>query len=304
MKKSSNGEGTNVAETKSEELSSNQQQLKSSDGGRTAAFETPESDLVEADGVQSVSGTDSQTETSSSKGTVVKSECGEVASPLSPMKVTAVGLGDNAEKADIVAPAGKSTSETNSKAEDTGSSLPPASSELKDQKLGLRELDAEGGESMDTTEPELCDKQSEKLTEGKPKAVDKTDADRKRQHENGTPEYDDSDDSQPPKRSRLDEVIGKLGERVMIPSDTPENDSFECDSTPGDTDSVEKHSEEISGSTSDEEEDKASSPDAKTKLKITKQVNTVTFVLPYFSPVVTFSLCLLRKRIRLKNNEG
>lgn len=283
-----------MAETKSEELSSNQQQLKSEDGGSTAAFETPESDLVKADGVQSVSGTDSQTETSSSKGAVVKTECGEIVSPMSPMKVTAVGLGDSAEKADIVALAGRNTSETNSKAEDTGSSLPQASSELKDQKSGLRESDAEGGESMDTTEPKLCDKQSEKLTEGKPKAIDKTDADRKRQHENGTPESDDSDGSQPPKRSRLDEVIGKLGERVMIPSDTPENDSFECDSTPGDTDSVEKHSEEISGSTSDEEEDKASSPDSKTKLKITKQVNTVIFVCCHTSVQWSLFHCVCR----------
>ncbi|KAK7493336.1 hypothetical protein BaRGS_00015462 [Batillaria attramentaria] len=86
-------------------------------------------------------------------------------------------------------------------------------------------------------------------------SVKLTDSERKRQHEAGS----ESDDSQIPKRSRLDEVIGKLGERVCIPSEAEENDSYDYeDSFPGDSESVEKQSEEASeaASASEGEEDK------------------------------------------------
>lgn len=274
--KSRNGEeGREIAETESEELTANRQLSNSSDGSITVHFENPESDPVEPDGVKSVPDTSLKAEKSSSEGAVTKTECeGEVTLPVPPMKVAAGDLGGSADTVDNVALAENNLTEASSKTREIVAAQPQEFSELEDAKSGLHESNTEGSQPMETTEPGPCDKLSEKVTEGRPKALkDKTDTDRKRQHENDTPGSND-DDSQPPKRSRLEEVIGKLGERVTIPSDTPENESFECDSTPGDTDSVEKQSEEISGSASEEEEDKVSSPDSKTKMKITKEVNT------------------------------
>ena len=260
---------TNVTDTlQSEEFSTKRPLSKSSDGGTIVPLERPESDPSEPDGVKSTSGVDSKTEKSNSEEAVIQPDCKcEGAAPASPQKVSAVVLeGASLVESDLI---------SSSSAKEKGSSTPPqASLELEGAKSGLVGSEAEGVKPMETTEPELCDKLIEKAAVGTSQAPgDGTlDADRKRQHESGTPECVDDDDSQLPKRTRLDEILGKLGERVTFPSDAPENGSFECDSTPGDMDSVEKRLEEISGSASDEEEKTASSC-LKPKMKITKQVS-------------------------------
>lgn len=125
------------------------------------------------------------------------------------------------------------------------------------------ETDASKSEPVETVDSISCDKMSSEVLECDPE-VDKTSApDRKRSLDNACGE---EEDSQPPKRSRLDEVIGKLGERVTFPADVPGIDLDEYEDSPlGDADSVEfKQLEEISGSTTDEEEYKAPEPKPQT----------------------------------------
>lgn len=92
---------------------------------------------------------------------------------------------------------------------------------------------------------------------------------RKRQHEEKESE---SDSSQPAKRSRLDLMIGKLGERISIPPESVESESLDCeDSNMEDSESAEKHSEGISLSASDDEDDRTSLSSPKT-LRLTSKV--------------------------------
>ncbi|XP_076459287.1 uncharacterized protein LOC143292668 isoform X2 [Babylonia areolata] len=135
---------------------------------------------------------------------------------------------------------------------------------------GKNESDVSKSEPVETSDsPEFCDKVSGKMSESDSVCDSKLETDRKRPLEDDSSE---TDDSQFPKRSRLAEVIGKLGERVTFPSDMPGVDGYEYeDSTLGDTDSIEKQSEEISGSTSDEEDDKSASDSKSKNIILTKQ---------------------------------
>ena len=146
---------------------------------------------------------------------------------------------------------------------------------LSDTKLSECESVTKDAVTTETAESALHDKVVERSMDCESdvlKPNDKTvDGDRKRTLENGVHEMDDSE-SRPPKRSRLDEVIGKLEERVPFPPQVPENECIDDESIPGDTDSTEKQSEEICGSTSDEEEDKTSADSKLNTVKLTRQV--------------------------------
>ncbi|KAL8591011.1 hypothetical protein ACOMHN_021776 [Nucella lapillus] len=125
-------------------------------------------------------------------------------------------------------------------------------------------------EPMETADSLSCDKVSSGMYASDSVGDNKSTPDKKRSLDKVCVE---EEDSQPPKRSRLDEVIGKLGERVTFPSDVTGIDLDEYEDSPlGDTDSVEfKPPEEISGSTTDEEEYK-SAPEPKPKtITLTKE---------------------------------
>ncbi|KAK7112795.1 hypothetical protein V1264_012186 [Littorina saxatilis] len=247
LKNGSGGEKDAAEKTKSDKLPTTEELSQSSDRSITTPTEKLQSDQEESCGLKPVSSADSLNEKLDSKEVV--GECEGKSSPSSSQE-----KGESLEKCEVKVadPVLKGCAlKDNSSGVAKRASSPAVvdSPKLTDMDTSVPESEAQDTKPMETAESEPCDKViPEAAGDASPSVADKTSSeDRKRQHDSRTPESDvddedededdDDDDSQPPKRSRLDEVIGKLGERVPLDTDSMENDSFDYeDSATGDAD--------------------------------------------------------------------